>query len=113
MSDRIRIGKHTLDCQDQDGLQLSRFGDPRYVNVDGVHMKGSSGKVSFTRSLASILAEVGLCDREEAEQVCRSKQRPTDAEEFHTVQRGRRAAPSREGGNFQLTTSNQFEVLGN
>ena len=37
-------------------------------------MKGSSGMVAYTRSVAAILARAGLASAEEAEQVARSQQ---------------------------------------
>ena len=71
---RIVVGRQTLDCHSQ-GHKLSRYGDPRLCpQADGIHMRGSSGQISFSRSLASILAGAGLCDPIEAEQLGRSKQ---------------------------------------
>ena len=115
VKNRIFIGKHNLDST-LDGLRLSRFGDPRRVKVDGIHMKGSSGKVSFSRSLANILAKAGLCDSKAAEQLCRSEEQyDSYSTEFQRVQNGRRAAAPtrREGVQFELRTENRFAVLGN
>ena len=65
------IGVHNLECKD--GLRESRYGDGRNGPVDMIHMKGSSGKVAYTRSVAAILARAGLASIQEAEQVARSQ----------------------------------------
>ena len=111
---KIVIGKHNLDCTG--GLRQSRFGDSRYGQVDGIHLKGSSGRVAFTRSMAAILAAAGLCNTVEAEQVARSEENcAPPAQDFPQFQRGRRAAPRQRQVDtaFTLSTRNQFEVLGN
>ena len=105
-----------------------------------IHMKGSSGPIALTRSIASILAGAGMCSSVDAEQLCRStgeqgtsppgNSPPGNSPpgisppgisppgEFQ-VQRGRRASrgrgavPMREAQSFQLQTQNQFAVLGN
>ena len=45
-------------------------GKPR---VDRVHLRGSSGKVAYTRSVAKVLAEVGLITEQEADEMSRNK----------------------------------------
>ena len=118
---KIVVGRQTLDCQSQ-GLQLSRYGDPRVCRrADGIHMRGSSGLISFTRSMASILAGAGLCNPIEAEQLGRSKQQSggsnfphsSDSSEGFRTQRGRGPAPRRNISQFNIQTQNQFRVLGN
>ena len=112
---RIFIGKHTLACED-DGLWLSRYGDPNMTSVDGIHLKGSSGPISLTRSMARILAASGLCSSEEAEQFGRSAENSASLAPGYQVQRtnGRpRAAHSSQASPFVLTNLNQFDVLGN
>ena len=87
---RIVIGRHNLDCEG--GLRVSRYGDPRTCRrtVDNIHLRGSSGTVAFTRSMASILAGAGFCSSAEAEDVCRSEEnRSVPPLEFQQVQRGR------------------------
>ena len=109
---RIVIGRHNLDCEG--GLRVSRYGDPRTCRraVDNIHMRGSSGTVAFTRSMASILAGAGLCSSAEAEDSCRSEEnRSAPAPEFQQVQRGRQAAPRRQQQQFHLSTANRFGVL--
>ena len=55
---RIMIGKHNLEC---DGaIRASRFGDSRTERLDGVHLRGNSGMISYTRSVANILVAAGL-----------------------------------------------------
>ena len=70
--DRVKIGVHGLECEG--GLRESRYGDGRNGPVDRIHMKGSSGMVAYTRSVAAILARAGLASSEEAQQVARSQQ---------------------------------------
>ena len=70
--DRIMIGVHNLECEG--GVREARYGDGRNGPVDMIHMKGSSGRVAYTRSVAAILARAGLASSEEAEQVARSQE---------------------------------------
>ena len=70
--DRVMIGVHNLECEG--GVRESRYGDGCYGPVYMIHMKGSSGMVAYTRSVAAILARAGLASSEEAEQVARSQQ---------------------------------------
>ena len=67
---RVKIGVHKLQCEG--GLRASRYGDGRSGQVDMLHLKGASGKVSFTRSVAAMMAEAGLTTVEEAEQAGRN-----------------------------------------
>ena len=113
---KIIVGRQTLDTQSQ-GLQLSRYGDPRVCpRADGIHMRGRSGQISFTRSMASIFAGAGLCDPIEAEQLGRSgsgsSDTPDSSEGFRT-QRGRGPAPRSNNRQFNIQAENQFSVLGN
>ena len=115
---KIKIGKHKLDCKER-GLYESRYGDPRVKYVDGIHMKGSSGDIAFTRSMAAILAGAGLCNNEEAEQVGRSKPRQASMEEVveveavFQVQRGRGGSPWLESRPQEISTQNRYAALGN
>ena len=111
---RIVIGRHNLECEG--GLRVSRYGDPRNCRrgVDNIHMRGSSGTVAFTRSMASILAGAGLCSSAEAEDTCRSEEnRSAPAPEFQQVQRGRQSAPRSQLPQFHLSTANRFAALQN
>ena len=67
---RVKIGVHKLDCEG--GLRASRYGDGRSGQVDMLHLKGASGRVAFTRSVAAMMAEAGLTTVEEAEQAGRN-----------------------------------------
>ena len=109
---RIVIGKHNLDCSKK-GLQESRYGDPRVKYVDGIHMKGSSGCIAMTRSMAAILARAGLCNIEEAEQVGRSEPRDPSPETDFQVQRGRGGAPRLDSRPQETSTQNRYAALGN
>ena len=111
---RILIGRHNLECEG--GLRVSRYGDPRTCRrtVDNIHMRGSSGTVAFTRSMASILAGAGFCSSTDADNICRSEEnRSVPAPEFQQVQRGRQAAATRQQPQFLLSTANRFGVLEN
>ena len=106
--DRVKIGVHDLECGG--GVRESRYGDGRNGPVDMIHMKGSSGRVAYTRSVAAILARAGLASSEEAEQVARSQQitmqRPA-VEEWRT--QGRRG----QGGHGQGGRDQGDRVQGN
>ena len=76
LKEKISIGKHRYltsacscsnpSCQrfpgPAGGLEASRYGSPdtHGSSYDGVHFRGASGKVSNTRSLIDMLADVGL-----------------------------------------------------
>ena len=60
---KIEIGKHKLKCHGE--KQLSRYGTPHERGedgkyVDGVHLRGPSGRVMTTESVISILEKSGL-----------------------------------------------------
>ena len=87
-------------------------------------MRGSSGQISFTRSMASIFAGAGLCDPIEAEQLGRTKQQgdspdssdssdSSNSSEGFRTQRGRMPAPRTNTGQFNIQTGNRFSALGN
>ena len=97
--DKVVIGVHNLDCQG--GLRLSRYGDAtRYQGdrekVDMVHMRGASGKVAYTRSVAAILAKANLASTADAERVARSEKKGSGEEEFSS--QGRRGRGGPQGG---------------
>ena len=75
LKQKISIGRHEYlrsacpcsdsSCQEfpgpKGGLEFSRYGSAdTHGNYDGIHFRGSSGKISNTRSLIDILATVGL-----------------------------------------------------
>ena len=99
--DRVKIGVHNLECEG--GVRESRYGDGRNGPVDMIHMRGSSGKVAYTRSVAAILARAGLASSEEAQQVARSQkitmERPS-GEDWRTQGR-RQGSQGQEGGRGQ------------
>ena len=96
-------------------MQASRYGDARNCEVDMVHMKGASGKVAFTRSVAKILADAGLTTTDEAKQVGRNMNvvmKKTGGDEFRS--QGRKGKQGRNGprqpqfSTFQIATQNRW-----
>ena len=56
---KIFIGQHTLQCEG--GLRASRYGAPAsHHNYDGIHLRGTSGRMAYTRSVASIFQQAGI-----------------------------------------------------
>ena len=112
------IGKHNLEC---DGaIRASRFGDSRSKRVDGVHLRGNSGLMSYTRSVANILVAAGLTLEEEAAQVGRTKnisfkKKNKEGEGWSQIQgQGRKdRAPrlAQQQSVFELVTQNRFGSL--
>ena len=108
---KIVIGRHNLACEG--GLRLSRYGDPDRVKADGIHLRGSSGNIAMTRSIASVLAGAGLASVAEAEALGRSEASPQPSPiSAYQTQRGRRPAPRQEQRQFELPTHNRFGPLG-
>ena len=56
MKDRIHIGKHNLDCTD-DQIEV-RYRSEQTARYDGVHLYGSQGRISYTNSVLQILKSV-------------------------------------------------------
>ena len=109
--DKIMIGKHTLACDD--GLRASRFGDLRKSQVDGIHLKGSSGRMAYTRSVGKILAAAGLISCEDAAQVGKNlkiKLKKT-GERWNQVENRRGSRQPQQLSTFQVATQNRFGVL--
>ena len=113
---RIKIGKHNLEC---DGaIRASRFGDSRSKRVDGVHLRGNSGLMSYTRSVANILVAAGLASEEEAAQVGRNKnisfkKKNKEGEGWSQGlgRRDRAPRPAPQFSVFELATQNRFGPL--
>jgi len=56
---KVFVGQHILECEG--GVQASRLGSPStHHNFDGIHLRGSSGRIATTRSVASILQQAGI-----------------------------------------------------
>ena len=124
---KVMIGVHSLECEG--GLRASRYGDGRRGEVDLVHMRGTSGKVAFTRSVASILAGAGLTTPQDAAMVARNKaiqirrsggdgfrrsegdgDRRSGGNGFRSQGRRSRGGPRQQGiSTFQLATRNRFD----
>ena len=137
VKNKISIGKHDWDIDCEPGLRLSRYGDPARGNFDGIHLKGSSGRIALTRSIANILAKAGLAAPAEAAEVGRSKspsqpspptqssqpsqppqsfQQPRRHQSANSrTQRGSRTGRqgNRQNREFTLPTQNRFSPLGN
>jgi hypothetical protein len=76
-------------------------------------MRGTSGKVAYTRSVASILAGAGLTTSQEADQVARNQEvkfRRSEGDGFKTQGRRGWAGPRQQQqlSTFQLATRNRF-----
>ena len=111
--DRIVIGKHTLDC-DSDGLRASRFGVMGKPMVDGVHLRGSSGMMAYTRSVGNILSAAGLISAEVAAQVGKNLkiEMKKTGERWNQVEGGRRSSRQpRQLSTFQTAVQNRFAPL--
>jgi hypothetical protein len=87
------------------------------AGVDGVHLRGSSGKVAYTRSVAKVLAEVGLISEQEAAEMSRNKNVKFNKENNGWTQskakKGRAPRPAQQMSTFQLATENRFGPLQN
>ena len=62
LKENITIGKHnylTSACPCSDASRYGRL-DTQGRSYDGIHFRGSSGKIANTRSLIEMLASVGL-----------------------------------------------------
>ena len=112
--DRIIIGKHSLACTD--GLRVSRYGAPGKPRVDGVHLRGSSGMVAYTRSVAKVMAAVGLISEQEAAEMSRNKDIKFNKENGgwnqNKAKKGRAPRPAQQmSAAFELATHNRFGPL--
>ena len=93
--ERIVIGQHKVHCQG--ALRVSRFGvDGTRVEgkkVDGLHMRGSSGKIAFTRSFAGIMAQAGLASAAQVEQFGKNRKIKMTRKNNQGLVRHQEAAP--------------------
>ena len=115
---KVFIGVHNLECADA-GLKASRYGDGSKGQVDMVHMRGSSGLISYTRSVAQILAAAGLTSLQEATNLARNKEdlkmKNSGGNNFQNQGRknkgGQRRQQQHQPSPFELATSNMFAPL--
>ena len=74
--DKIVIGRHNLNCDGD--IRVSRYGVPGTrvggKKVDGLHLRGSSGRIATTRSMAHIMVQAGLTTPTIVEQVAKNRQ---------------------------------------
>ena len=108
---KVTIGAHNLDCEG--GKLASRYGDGRKQHVDRIHMRGPSGLVAYTRSVAAILAKAGLASKEEADQVMRNedvKMNRRGEDTFQTQGRRGNKGPRRQQqqSTFELALANRW-----
>ena len=110
---RIVIGKHSLACSG--GHRVSRYGVHGNPRVDGVHLRGSSGMVAYTRSVAKVLAEVGLITEQEAAEMSRNKNikfvKENGGWNKNKANKGRTPRPAQQISVFELATQNRFGPL--
>ena len=110
---RIVMGKHSLDCTD--GVRESRYGVRGKPRVDWVHLRGSSGMVAYTRSVAKVLAEVGLIPQQVAAEMSRNKNIKFNTENGGWTQnkakKGRAPRPAQQMSVFELATQNRYGPL--
>ena len=112
--DKVTVGSHNLDCDG--GKRASRYGDHGKTHVDMIHLRGSSGLVAYTRSVAAILARAGLARMDDAEQVMRSedvKMKTRQEDSFQTQGRRGRNGPrgQQQQSTFQLAVQNRWSGL--
>ena len=100
---KIFIGQHNLQCEG--GLRASRFGTPSsHPNFDCIHLHGTSGRMAFTRSVASILQQAGLMVSPLEVIVPRMTSRPNTQKQENFQLDGRRRGfnnPARRQESFQ------------
>ena len=73
---KVVIGHHKLDCKE--AIHVSRYGAAGTgvggKLVDGLHMRGSSGKIAYTRSMANIMIQAGICSPAQVEHVLKNRE---------------------------------------
>ena len=106
MKDKIVIGKHNIECS---GEQRSLvYSDDWSGKYDGVHMYGSFGRITYSKSVSNILKDVlstSFSDTSSVHSTCpqttyqmknKNKNKPTKSSTYNSV-----------------PLNNRFEVLGN
>ena len=77
-----------------------------------IHMRGPSGLVAYTRSVAAILAKAGLASQYDAEQVMRSedvKMKTREEDSFQTQgRRGTKGPRRQQQSTFHLALQNRW-----
>ena len=72
---KVVIGEHKLQCHG--ATRVSRYGAEgtrvRGKPVDGLHMRGGSGKIAYTRSMAGIMVQAGITSSARVEQVFKNR----------------------------------------
>ena len=130
--DKIVIGRHKLDCEDR--VRVSRYGimgtQVGGKKVDNIHLRGTSGKIATTRSMAGIMVQAGLATPSMVEEVARnrriqmkkkspsglgSQQRSSswmDRQDSRNQRDNRqRSSPRMENQEYSVETSNRYSAL--
>ena len=126
------IGRHKLDCDN--GVRASRYGilGKRVggKNVDNLHLRGSSGKIATTRSMAGIMVQAGLATLAKVEEVAKSRriqmknkspqglgsrQQPSSRmgrqDTMNQWNSSQRSAPRMDSQEYGVETSNRYSAL--
>ena len=77
--------------------------------MDNIHLRGTSGKMAFTRSMADIMAQANLTSFPQAQEVGRNMQVKMKKKQGLGRQQG--SAPRLEVQEFQIETSNRWSAL--
>ena len=132
---KIEIRGHRLECNG--AKRLTRYGCPGErghdnKSVDGVHLRGPSGKIMMTESVISILRRAGLTKvnaslRQETErhvsgmlqeahhrrEYWSSLQARNNPQQYEQPRRRGKEPPTRHDEQLYLPTNNRFAGLGN
>ena len=129
--DKIVIGRHKLDCDDR--VRASRYGvigtKVGGKKVDNLHLRGSSGKIATTRSMAGIMVQSGLATSAMVEEVAKNrriqikKKSPQglgshnrssprmEHEDARNQGANRQRSPPRMEDQYSVETSNRYSAL--
>ena len=106
--DKIFIGNHNLDCTG--AIKESRYRESKTGRYDGIHLIGNSGKISYTKSVLSILSNAGVTDQDyEFHKSCPQSMR----QNRKNTQYRRSKAPTRyteTGGSYRQNRRDEYGV---
>jgi hypothetical protein len=108
LKDKITIGKHNLDCSTD--LIDERYKDDRSGRYDGVHLYGRQGRNVFTNSFCQILKSVIVASKSSSSPSFHSSCPQT---QYQNTQRSKNNKKQSNKNQYNVTVSNQFELLGN
>ena len=108
-SNKIFIGQHTLECEG--GMRASRFGTTSsHHNYDGVHLRGTSGRMAYTRSVSNIFQQAGILSSPLQVTVPSMSSRNSNQTQEHFQPAGKRRGftnPGRRQDSFQSAGRSQ------